>query len=89
MKSMDSHATLRPRNSHLNGRKILPSGVKTADHKTNKGAKMVINSLTIIIVAGICFALYAAFRLGQEVGYDSGYIAGRKAIRAYYESLDK
>lgn len=50
---------------------------------------MVINSLTIIIVAGICFALYAAFRLGQEMGYDSGYIAGRKAIRAYYESLNK
>lgn len=86
---MDSPAISKPRNLHLNGRKILRSGVKNADHKTNKGAKMVINSLTIIIVAGMCFALYAAFRLGQEMGYDSGYIAGRKAIRAYYESLNK
>lgn len=50
---------------------------------------MIINSLTILIVAGIGLALYFAFRLGQEVGYDDGYVAGRKAIRAYYESISK
>ena len=50
---------------------------------------MIINSLTILIIAGICFALYASFRLGQEVGYDQGLVDGRKAVRAYYESLNK
>lgn len=50
---------------------------------------MIVNSLTIIIVAGVCFALYAAFRLGQEVGYDAGLIAGRKAVRKYYEQVGK
>jgi hypothetical protein len=48
---------------------------------------MIINSLTILIVAGVCFALYAAFRLGQESGYDSGYCEGRKAVRKYYERV--
>jgi len=50
---------------------------------------MIVNSLTIIIVAGICFALYAAFRLGQEVGYDAGLVDGRKAVRKYYEQVGK
>ena len=52
-------------------------------------AIMIINSLTIIIVAGICFALYAAFRLGQEVGYDEGLVDGRKAVRKYYEQVGR
>ncbi len=50
---------------------------------------MVINSLTILIVAGICLANYLAFKWGQDCGYNDGYIEGRKAVRAYYESLNK
>jgi hypothetical protein len=50
---------------------------------------MIINSLTILIVAGIGLALYASFRFGQELGHNDGYIEGRKAVRAYYESLNK
>jgi len=50
---------------------------------------MVINSLTILIVAGIGLACYFSFRLGQENGYDQGYCDGRKAVRAYYEGLVK
>lgn len=46
---------------------------------------MVINSLTILIVAGICGALYFAFRLGLEVGYDRGNVEGRKALRKQFE----
>jgi hypothetical protein len=53
------------------------------------GAKVVINSLTIIGVIGAVILLIAAFRWGQECGYDDGYIDGRKAVRAYYESIDK
>ena len=50
---------------------------------------MVINSLTILIVAGIGVALYFSFKWGQESGYAEGYVEGRKAIRAYYESVAK
>lgn len=50
---------------------------------------MVINSLTILIVAGICGALYFAFRLGLEIGYDRGMTQGRIAIRKYYEQVQK
>ena len=50
---------------------------------------MIINSLTILIVAGIGLACYLSFRLGQESGYAEGYVEGRKAIRAYYESVRK
>jgi hypothetical protein len=53
------------------------------------GSKMVINSLTILIVAGIGVALYFSFKWGQESGYAEGYVEGRKAIRAYYESVAK
>jgi hypothetical protein len=45
---------------------------------------MVINSLTILTVVGVCMALYFSFRLGLEVGYDRGVIAGRKAIRKQF-----
>jgi hypothetical protein len=50
---------------------------------------MIINSLTILIVVGVCFAVYTAFRLGQESGYDNGYCEGRKAVRKYYEQVDR
>jgi hypothetical protein len=50
---------------------------------------MIINSLTILIVAGVCFAIYAAFKLGQENGYDHGYCEGRKAVRKYYEQVGR
>ena len=50
---------------------------------------MVINSLTIIGAIGAVIALIAAFRWGQECGYDDGYIDGRKAVRAYYESISQ
>ena len=50
---------------------------------------MVINSLTILIVAGIGGAIYFAFRLGFEVGYDRGMTQGRTAIRKYYEQVQK
>jgi hypothetical protein len=53
------------------------------------GAKVVINSLTIIGVIGAVISLIAAFRWGQECGYDDGYIDGRKAVRAYYESINQ
>jgi hypothetical protein len=48
-----------------------------------------MNSLTILIVAGICFANYLAFRWGQECGYDQGLVDGRKAVRKYYEQVGK
>lgn len=50
---------------------------------------MVINSLTILVVVGIGAALYFAFRLGLEVGYDRGMTQGRVAIRRYYEQVQK
>lgn len=50
---------------------------------------MIINSLTILIVAGIGAAIYFAFRLGMEVGYDKGMVQGRTAIRRYYEQVQK
>jgi hypothetical protein len=50
---------------------------------------MVINSLTILIVAGIGLAMYLSFRLGYEIGYDRGMTQGRVAIRKYYEQVQK
>jgi hypothetical protein len=50
---------------------------------------MIINSLTILIVAGVGAALYFSFRLGMEVGYDKGMVQGRTAIRRYYEQVQK
>lgn len=46
---------------------------------------MVINSLTILIIAGIGFAMYFSYRLGEEVGYDRGNVEGRKALRKQLE----
>ena len=48
-----------------------------------------MNSLTILTVIGICFAIYTAFRLGQETGYDRGVVDGRKAIRKHYEQVGR
>ena len=48
-----------------------------------------MNSLTIVTVIAIGAALYFAFRLGQECGYDSGLVDGRKAVRKYYEQVTK
>jgi predicted membrane chloride channel (bestrophin family) len=45
---------------------------------------MVINSLTILIVAGIGLGMYLSFRLGEEVGYDRGNAEGRKALRKQF-----
>jgi|APIni6443716594_1056825.scaffolds.fasta_scaffold1429841_2 hypothetical protein len=50
---------------------------------------MVINSLTILIVAGIGLAMYLSFRLGFEIGYDRGMTQGRVALRRYYEQVQK
>jgi hypothetical protein len=50
---------------------------------------MIINSLTILIVAGFGLAAYFSFRLGQEVGYDQGLVDGRKAVRKYYEQVGR
>ena len=50
---------------------------------------MIINSLTILIVVGVGLAVYFSFRLGQECGYDSGLVDGRKAVRKYYEQVGK
>jgi hypothetical protein len=50
---------------------------------------MIINSLTILLVAGFSLAIYAAFRLGQECGYDQGMVEGRKAVRKYYEQVGR
>jgi hypothetical protein len=50
---------------------------------------MIINSLTILIVAGIGVALYFSFKWGQEAGYAEGYVEGRKAIRSYYEQVGR
>lgn len=50
---------------------------------------MIINSLTILTVAGIGIAMYLSFRLGQECGYDQGMVEGRKAVRKYYEQVGR
>jgi hypothetical protein len=52
-----------------------------------KGRKMVINSLTILIVVGVGMACYLSFKLGLEVGYDRGNVEGRRAVASYYEGL--
>ena len=67
----------------------MPCLIHEAEDIGGQGAKMVINSLAIIGVIGAVVALIAAFRWGQECGYDDGYMDGRKAVRAYYESLIK
>jgi len=48
-----------------------------------------MNSLTILAVIAGCFALYFAFRMGQECGYDQGMVEGRKAVRKYYEQVGR
>ena len=48
-----------------------------------------MNSLTILTVIGICLAIYTAFRVGQESGYQSGMVDGRKAVRSYYEQVGR
>jgi hypothetical protein len=48
-----------------------------------------MNSLTILTVIGIGIALYASFRLGQEIGYNDGMLDGRKAVRNYYEQVGR
>jgi hypothetical protein len=50
---------------------------------------MIINSLTILIVAGVGLLSYFSFRWGLEVGYDRGIVEGRTAIRRYYEQVQK
>jgi hypothetical protein len=54
-----------------------------------KGRIMIINSLTIIIVAGVGMLSYFSFRWGQEVGYDQGLVDGRTAVRKYYEQVGR
>jgi hypothetical protein len=49
----------------------------------------MMNSLTILTVVAIGFALYFSFRWGQECGYDQGLTDGRKAVRKYYEQVGK
>jgi hypothetical protein len=48
-----------------------------------------MNSLTILTVIGVGLAMYFAFRMGQECGYDQGMVEGRKAIRKYYEQVGR
>ena len=55
----------------------------------SKGLKMVINSLTILIVVGAGLAAYFSFKLGQEVGYDRGIVEGRKALRKQFEQAGR
>jgi hypothetical protein len=50
---------------------------------------MVINSLTIIIIACVGLLSYFSFRWGQEVGYDQGLVDGRTAVRKYYEQVGR
>lgn len=50
---------------------------------------MVINSSTILIVAGCGLALYFAFSFGFEVGYDRGNVDGRKALRKQLEQVGR
>ena len=51
--------------------------------------KMIINSLTILMIAGVGLISYFSFRLGQEVGYDQGLVDGRTAVRKYYEQVGR
>jgi hypothetical protein len=50
---------------------------------------MILNSLTILVVAGVGLIAYFSFRLGQEVGYDEGLVDGRTAVRKYYEQVGR
>ena len=50
---------------------------------------MIINSLTILILAGVGLIAYFSFRLGQEVGYDRGIVEGRKALRKQFEQAGR
>ena len=50
---------------------------------------MIINSLTILTVVGVCMAIYFSFKLGVEVGYDRGIVEGRKALRKQFEQVGR
>ena len=50
---------------------------------------MIINSLTIIIVAGIGVAMFLSYCIGEVVGYDRGNVDGRKALRKQYEQVGR
>ena len=50
---------------------------------------MILNSLTIIVVAAICLIAYISYRIGEEAGYDQGLVDGRKAVRKYYEQVGR
>ena len=50
---------------------------------------MIINSLTILTVVAICAAIYFAFKLGTEVGYDRGIVDGRRALRKQFEQAGR
>jgi hypothetical protein len=50
---------------------------------------MTINSLTILMVVGVCLAMYFSYRLGEEVGYDRGTVEGRKALRKQFEQVGR
>jgi hypothetical protein len=39
-----------------------------------------------IIVLGLCFLM---FFIGYKIGHRDGYIVGRRAVRKYYEAIDK
>lgn len=53
------------------------------------GGIMIINSLTILTVVGVCMAIYFSFKLGLEVGYDRGIVDGRKALRKQFEQAGR
>jgi hypothetical protein len=53
------------------------------------GGIMIINSLTILTVVGVCMAIYFSFKLGLEVGYDRGIVDGRKALRKQFEQVGR
>ena len=50
---------------------------------------MIINSVTILTVVGVCIARYLSYRLGEEVGYDRGTVEGRKALRKQFEQVGR
>ncbi len=50
---------------------------------------MIINSLTILIVAGVGLIAYFSFSFGFEVGYDRGNVDGRKALRKQLEQVGR
>ena len=51
--------------------------------RITEGLKMTIGQI-------ITFGLVVfAFWLGNRSGYANGYVAGRKAVRKYYESLQQ